>query len=118
MRNSHALVDQDPGLVGNLLIERMAGAHIHQVSKQEYARLGQLQLANILVDELRTNYKKKNPYVIPVGGSSALGTWGYLDCIAEVEAQLGGPLHTLFDDIVMACGSGATSGGLALGMYP
>lgn len=31
LRNSHAAADSDPGLVGNLLVERMVGAHIHQV---------------------------------------------------------------------------------------
>lgn len=30
----------------------------------------------------------KNPYVIPVGGSSALGTWGYLEAAREMEEQL------------------------------
>lgn len=31
LRNSRHLADQDPGLVGNLLIERLIGAHIYQV---------------------------------------------------------------------------------------
>lgn len=31
LRNSAALADSDPGLVGNLLVDRMVGAHIHQV---------------------------------------------------------------------------------------
>ena len=28
------------------------------------------------------------PFVIPVGGSSPLGTWGYLEAALEMEAQL------------------------------
>lgn len=33
LRNSRQFVDQDPGLVGNLLVERLIGAHIHQVCR-------------------------------------------------------------------------------------
>jgi 1-aminocyclopropane-1-carboxylate deaminase/D-cysteine desulfhydrase-like pyridoxal-dependent ACC family enzyme len=31
LRNSERLANEDAGLVGNLLVERMQGAHIHQV---------------------------------------------------------------------------------------
>lgn len=31
LRNSRTLADSDPGLVGNLMVERLAGATIHQV---------------------------------------------------------------------------------------
>ena len=48
----------------------------------------------------------KRPYVIPVGGSNALGTWGYLNFVEELSRQ-GGE----FTDIVMACGSGGTTAG-------
>lgn len=34
------LVDQDPGLTGNLLVERLVGAHIELISKEEYAKIG------------------------------------------------------------------------------
>ena len=30
----------------------------------------------------------KAPYVIPVGGSNALGAWGYVECVREVQEQL------------------------------
>jgi hypothetical protein len=33
-------VDKDPGLVGNLLVERLVGAHIDLVSKEEYGKIG------------------------------------------------------------------------------
>lgn len=41
------LVDKDPGLTGNLLVERLVGAHIDLVSKEEYAKTG--SLVNILI---------------------------------------------------------------------
>ena len=31
LRNSRQAAENDPGMVGNLLIDRMTGAHIHQV---------------------------------------------------------------------------------------
>ena len=34
------LVDKDPGLTGNLLVERLVGAHVDLISKEEYAKLG------------------------------------------------------------------------------
>jgi 1-aminocyclopropane-1-carboxylate deaminase/D-cysteine desulfhydrase-like pyridoxal-dependent ACC family enzyme len=34
------LVDKDPGLMGNLLVERLVGAHIDLVSEEEYAQIG------------------------------------------------------------------------------
>ena len=98
LRTSRTCVDDDPGLVGNLLVERMAGAHVHLVSKEEYARVGQTKLAALLAAQLTAAGKK--PYVIPVGGSNALGTWGYLDAIAELQQQVQGGL-TAFTDIVM-----------------
>jgi hypothetical protein len=36
LRNSRAMAEADPGLVGNLLVERLAGAHIHQVTKHSH----------------------------------------------------------------------------------
>ena len=33
--------------------------------------------------------KGKRPYVIPVGGSNSLGTWGYLEAIEEIRQQQG-----------------------------
>lgn len=102
LRTSRTRVDDDPGLVGNLLVERMAGAHVHLVSKEEYARVGQVRLAHLLSEQLTATGKK--PYIVPVGGSSALGTWGYLDAIAELQTQCG---LGAFTDIVMVC-SGQT----------
>ncbi|KAA8542911.1 hypothetical protein F0562_024054 [Nyssa sinensis] len=42
LRTSKVVVDKDPGLTGNLLVERLVGAHIDLVSKEEYAKLGSL----------------------------------------------------------------------------
>lgn len=112
LRNSRALADADPGLTGNLLVERMAGAHIHQVTKEEYQRVGSSALGQQLEAQLRA--QGRNPYVVAVGGSTPLGTWGYLQAAAEIAEQTAGQGFT---DVALACGSGGTTAGLALGFH-
>lgn len=114
---SRTQVDEDPGLTGNLLVERMVGAHIELVSKEEYRQVGSEALGLMLKERLIQ--KGRRPYVIPVGGSNSLGTWGYLETIREIEQQLkGGACSPIgFDDIVMACGSGGTTAGLSLASH-
>ncbi|XP_074582842.1 D-cysteine desulfhydrase 1, mitochondrial [Curcuma longa] len=114
LRTSKALVEKDPGLVGNLLVERLVGAHIDLVSKEEYAEIGSVTLADLLKKKLMK--EGRNPYVIPVGGSNSLGTWGYIEAISEIERQIQSNCGVpQFDDIVVACGSGGTIAGLSLG---
>ncbi|AQK75315.1 Bifunctional D-cysteine desulfhydrase/1-aminocyclopropane-1-carboxylate deaminase mitochondrial [Zea mays] len=113
LRTSKLLVDKDPGLVGNLLVERLVGAHVDLVSKEEYGKIGSVALADLLKKRLLEEGRK--PYVIPVGGSNSLGTWGYIEAIREIEQQIQQSSDVQFDDIVVACGSGGTIAGLALG---
>ncbi|KAG6673141.1 hypothetical protein I3842_16G097100 [Carya illinoinensis] len=111
---SKVLVDQDPGLTGNLLVERLVGAHVDLISKEEYAKIGSVTLTNILKEKLLNEGRR--PYVIPEAGSNSLGTWGYIEAIREIEQQLQtGTGHLKFDDIVVACASGGTIAGLSLG---
>lgn len=114
LRTSKVLVDKDPGLTGNLLVERLVGAHINLVTKEEYAKVGSVELTKILKEKLLSEGRR--PYVIPVGGSNSLGTWGYIEAIREIEHQL---QHgkSGFDDIVVACGSGGTVAGLSIGSW-
>ncbi|CAN6482888.1 unnamed protein product [Victoria cruziana] len=83
LRTSKDLLEQDPGLTGNLLVERMVGAHVDLVSKEEYAKIGSATLGSLLRNKLLSEGRK--PYVIPVGGSNSLGTW-YALKIFEVHA--------------------------------
>lgn len=118
LRTTRAQVDEDPGLTGNLLVERMVGANIELVSKEEYARVGSVALGKLLEDRLLKEGRK--PYVIPVGGSNSLGTWGYIEATREIEQQVEEkkvPGITFFDDIVVACGSGGSIAGLSLGSH-
>lgn len=114
LRNTEHHAGADPGLVGNLLVERLQGAHVHQVSKQEYVSVGSEALCERLADELRARGRK--PYIVPVGGSNALGCWGYMMAMEEIAAQ-SEELGVRFTHIAMACGSGATTAGLAIGNH-
>ena len=42
-----------------------------------------------LLDTLATELKAqgRDPYLIPVGGSNPVGTWGYLEFVQELAAQ-------------------------------
>jgi D-cysteine desulfhydrase len=100
------------GLAGNLLLDRMVGSKLYTVSTGTYIQHGSQRLCNILATRLEEAGKK--PYVIPVGGSNSLGAFGYISCIQELIQQME-QLALDFDHIVVACGSGGTLAGLAIG---
>ncbi|KAF7021522.1 hypothetical protein CFC21_034461 [Triticum aestivum] len=110
---SKLLVDEDPGLVGNLLVEILLGAHIDLVSERDFVIIGGVALTDLLKKRLLENGRK--PYVISGGGSNSLGDWGYIEAVREIEQQIQLSGDVQFDDIVVACGSGGTVAGLALG---
>ena len=67
-----------------------------QVTKEEYVKHGSEALGGRIMDDLRMAGAK--PYFIPVGGSNALGTWGYINFFQElIEQTESAP----FTDIVM-----------------
>jgi L-cysteate sulfo-lyase len=90
---------------GNVLLDRLAGAELHLVER------GAVIAAELerVADELRR--AGRQPFVIPIGGSTPVGALGYvaagLELLAQAEA-LGWPL----DAIVHASGSGGTQAGL------
>ncbi len=66
-----------------------------KVTKEQYAKVGSKQLGKELEEQLRSQGRK--PYVIPVGGSDAIGTFGYLAATQEILDQAG---KGLFTDII------------------
>lgn len=54
------------------------------------------------------------PYVVPVGGSNALGALGYVECAQEIALQSEGVVD--FAAVVVASGSAGTHAGLAVGL--
>ncbi|KAM1238849.1 hypothetical protein TB2_039479 [Malus domestica] len=111
-----ALLDKNPGVTGNLLIDHLVGAHVVLIAKEDWIKFGQEAVTNPLKEKLLKEGRR--PYVIPAGGSNALGTWGYIEAIREIEQQLQSlPGKFKFDAIVAACGSGGTIAGLSLGSW-
>lgn len=53
---------------------------------------GSEALGERLAGELRA--AGKNPYVVPVGGSNALGCWGYMMALEELAQQTAGDPFT------------------------
>jgi D-cysteine desulfhydrase len=100
-------------LEGNLLLDRLVGAEIRLITPDTYRDRTSVMAA--AAAELRAAGKR--PYVIPEGGSNGLGSFGYIEAMAEVRRQLDQGLAggKPFDVIIHACGSGGTAAGVVLG---
>jgi 1-aminocyclopropane-1-carboxylate deaminase/D-cysteine desulfhydrase-like pyridoxal-dependent ACC family enzyme len=59
---------------------------------------------------------KRGDYVVPPGGSSVIGTLGYVDAVDELVSQIRGNVLPEPDLIVTAVGSGGTCAGLLAGV--
>jgi len=95
---------------GNVLLDRLVGATILTISPDEY-RSARTERMAFIADALREQGHR--PYIVPEGGSNALGALGYVACAREIHTQLG-DLEPA-DVVVAATGSGGTLAGLALG---
>ncbi|OAT26875.1 D-cysteine desulfhydrase [Buttiauxella ferragutiae ATCC 51602] len=63
---------------------------------------------------LRLEAQGFRPYVIPVGGSNALGALGYVESALEIAQQCEGAVNV--SSVVVASGSAGTHAGLAVGL--
>ena len=99
-----------PALGGNILLDRLVGARIQWITPADYARRAEL-MAEVAAELGRAG---RRPYVIPEGGSNALGAWGYLRAAEEIDADLAA-LPPRPTTVLYACGSGGTGAGLVLG---
>lgn len=99
--------------VGNVLLDRLVGAELRAVSAEQYRDRARL-LAKTAGELAARGHV---PYVIPEGGSNGLGALGYVAAIDELaEQQARGELPDRLDLIGVACGSGGTAAGVALGL--
>lgn len=94
---------------GNYLLDLLFGAKIHWTGK---FRKGE-KIPEI-TEELKIAGKK--PYIIPYGGSNAIGTLGYANAMIELKEQLNS-MSLCFDTIVFATSSGGTQAGMTVGKY-
>ncbi len=99
-----------PPTTDNILLDRLAGATIRWISRPDWAK------RNAIMEEEAAAVRAAGgtPYIIPEGGSSAMGSWGYVACAEELAADLA-TLPPASTTIAFACGSGGTAAGLMLG---
>jgi D-cysteine desulfhydrase len=96
-----------PETQGNLLLDRLLGAEVVWTAGRSLDE-ALPQTARELEAAGRT------PYVVPYGGSNAIGASGYTAAMEELLTQCEQQdLH--FDQIVLASSSGGTQAGLAVG---
>jgi D-cysteine desulfhydrase family pyridoxal phosphate-dependent enzyme len=94
---------------GNLLLDRLLGARIHRVGEGETPR-GILEAC--LAEHAAAG---RRGYVIPTGGSNAVGALGYVRCGREIAAEM--RERGLFPTAVIhATSTGGTQAGLLAGL--
>jgi len=94
---------------GNVLLDRLLGAAIRTVP-------GGSDM-NAALEETAQGVRDRGgrPYVIPGGGSNAVGALGYADCARELVVQADA-MGLKIDRIVTATGSAGTQAGLVAGL--
>ncbi len=95
---------------GNLLISKMAGAHLNFSGKNP--RTSADDLAKKLCEELKK--KGQRPYFIPRGGASVTGILGWIDFVKELKEQTE-DLKIDMDRLILPVGSGGTIAGIQQG---
>jgi D-cysteine desulfhydrase family pyridoxal phosphate-dependent enzyme len=100
---------EDYERTGNALLDRLLGARVQFLPGDEDADEAVARRAEELLE------RGSRPYVIPTGGSTPLGSSGYvegaLELLGQAQAMGGEP-----DAIVVAVGSGGTLAGLSVGL--
>ena len=91
---------------GNLLLDILSGAETCFVANRHDRETTLETTFNQL------KHAGKKPYLIPYGGSNAIGALGYADAMRELKSQRFDP-----DWIIFASSSGGTHAGLVLGAH-
>ncbi|MFG3280508.1 pyridoxal-phosphate dependent enzyme [Streptomyces sp. NPDC048111] len=99
-----------PPIAGNLLLDALLGARVVWAEGAS----GPAGLTRAAEEEcVQLRERGARPYLIPFGGSSALGARGYVEAGAEILTQRPAVRH-----VVTALGSGATMAGLVAALGP
>ncbi|HMG55585.1 MAG TPA: pyridoxal-phosphate dependent enzyme [Kofleriaceae bacterium] len=104
--------ENPPAATGNILLDRLVGAELQWISRAAWR--DRTQLLGEAAARVRRGGDR--PYVVPEGGSNALGSWGYIRAMYELAddlADIASPDRPV--TVVYACGSGGTAAGLILG---
>lgn len=92
---------------GNLLLDRLLGAEIVWAGGRDRAEV----MAEVAEAQRAAGYA---PYIVPYGGSNAVGAAAYAEAMAELAAQLAAASHVAAH-VVFATSSGGTQAGLVVG---
>ncbi|MBD1559288.1 D-cysteine desulfhydrase [Vibrio sp. S9_S30] len=94
---------------GNVMLDQLFGASLTKYPAGTDMNQAMLDLA----EQLRAQGKK--PYIIPGGGSNAIGALGYVNCALELVSQANN-MGLKIDHLVHATGSAGTQAGLVTGL--
>ena len=108
MEQVEGIKEADYNHSGNLLLDQLLGSRVHRLPAGQDLDAAMALRAQTLSDAGQV------PYVMPVGGSNAIGAMGYVECGLELVEQLQQQLS--FDAIVLATGSAGTQAGLLAGL--
>ncbi len=107
----HLVIGGNPPSVtqGNYFLDQLLGAKFYWTTRQ---------LRNKKMEEVVSALKAEGrcPYLIPIGGSNALGAMGYVAAMFEIIEQTKFA-NLNIDHLVFATSTGATQAGLILGAY-
>jgi D-cysteine desulfhydrase len=100
-----------PPPTGNILLDRLVGAEIVWITRPAWRDRNRL----LAEQAERLRAAGHRPYIVPEGGSNALGSWGYMRAMRELVddlATIASPASPV--TVIYACGSGGTGAGLIL----
>ncbi len=103
-----------PETQGNLLIDRLLDATVHFVHGSDSKDAAAAEAQKIVDVIAALERDGEVPYLVPLGGSNAIGTLGYVDATRELMAQLD-ELRLRPTRLYHASGSRGTQAGLELG---
>lgn len=93
---------------GNLFLSKMYGTKISFLNKRNYENVNEIMFE----EKENLDKKGKRIYVIPEGGSTTLGIWGYISFIDELRKQID---RKRINGILVAAGTGGTAAGILVG---
>lgn len=92
---------------GNIILDKLSGAKLHMVGVVADKQAALMSVC----EEVAKNGGR--PYAIPLGGSSALGSLGYVAAVEEIRQQVN---ISDYSAIVVTTGSAGTHAGIAAGL--
>jgi D-cysteine desulfhydrase len=93
---------------GNLLLDYLFGAVVHFCGEQTKG-----EKIPEIAEKLRSEGRK--PYIIPFGGSNAIGAMGFVAAVSELKDQLS-TMSLTVDYVILPSGSGGTHAGITVGV--